>query len=720
VHAGRWPYEPAAVSAAHARVAPLALAGLVLVAFVVRVLLGRQFETPWILVDELLYSELAKSLVEHGDLLIRDLPYGNLSFLYPALIAPAWLLDSMDATYGVAKALNALAMCLAAVPVYLWARRLVSPAWALVAAGLVLLLPAYVYTGTLMTENAFFPTFVLALYAFALALERPTIATQAFALGAAALACTARFQGVVLFAIFVLAVALKVLFDRRSEPRRFTALVRPYLPSLGALAVLAVAYVGWKVSRGADLASGLGAYGGVGSVEYAKDEAARWIVRHFGELALALGVLPVAALVVLVGLALRPGLPGAAERAFVAVGVSAVLLLVAEVGVFASRFALRIEERNMIHVAPALILALVLWLDRGLPRPPILAAAAAFGSAALLLLIPLQQVLNPSILSDTFALIPLLRVDEALAGGVDNVRIAMIAGGLAAALAFLFLPRRIATVALPLALAGYFVVATNSVQGALEDYSRNLRALVPPEASWVDDRVGADTDVPYLFGSTIDPFREAVALWQLEFWNRSVGGVYSLGAPNPAGIPQLDAALDRGRGTIAATGRELAGARYVLAPSGLDVAGRPLAKDAERVLYEVDEPLRVESSTSGVYTDGWMGADATYDRFEGPAGTLTVTLSRKVWDGPDKPGDVRIEVGPLVTGADGMPSLGQPTDVRTWTIHSGSARTFRLPTPAGPFRAAVHIEPTFSPADYGGVDTRQLGAQVTFGFAADR
>jgi hypothetical protein len=128
----------------------------------------------------------------------------------------------------------------------------------------------------------------------------------------------------------------------------------------------------------------------------------------------------------------------------------------------------------------------------------------------------------------------------------------------------------------------------------------------------------------------------------------------------------------------------------------------------------------VVSTSAGVYADGWMGTAATYDRYEGPGGTLVVSLSRKNWDGPDKPGAVRIEVGPLERGPDGAPRLGRPTAVRTWTIHSGSIRRFLLPTPKAPFRAEVHIEPTFSPADYGGPDTRQLGAQVTFGFKPAR
>jgi hypothetical protein len=35
-----------------------------------------------------------------------------------------------------------------------------------------------------------------------------------------------------------------------------------------------------------------------------------------------------------------------------------------------------------------------------------------------------------------------------------------------------------------------------------------------------------------------------------------------------------------------------------------------------------------------------------------------------------------------------------------------------LPTPKPPFRLEIHTGSTFSPADFGSLDTRQLGAQV--------
>ena len=62
-------------------------------------------------------------------------------------------------------------------------------------------MPAFVFTGMLMTENAFFPAFVLATFLMALSLERPTLLRQGLLFAAIALACLVRVQAVVLFAM---------------------------------------------------------------------------------------------------------------------------------------------------------------------------------------------------------------------------------------------------------------------------------------------------------------------------------------------------------------------------------------------------------------------------------------------------------------------------------------------------------------------------------------
>ena len=92
-----------------------------------------------------------------------------------SLIAPAWrLFDAVPDAYAAAKAINAVVMSLAAIPAYFLARRLLRPPLALVVAALTVLVPSMLYTGTLMTENAFYPLFLVVALALVATLERPT------------------------------------------------------------------------------------------------------------------------------------------------------------------------------------------------------------------------------------------------------------------------------------------------------------------------------------------------------------------------------------------------------------------------------------------------------------------------------------------------------------------------------------------------------------------
>src|SRR6266545_4480973 len=123
----------------------------------------------------------------------------TVSWTYPALLAP------FARSYVAMKTVNAIAIAATAVPVFLWARRLVSPISALAAAALTLLLPSMLFSTTLMLENLFLPLFVTACLVFALALERPTLAWQVAALVTIALATATRVQGLLLVPIFALA-----------------------------------------------------------------------------------------------------------------------------------------------------------------------------------------------------------------------------------------------------------------------------------------------------------------------------------------------------------------------------------------------------------------------------------------------------------------------------------------------------------------------------------
>src|SRR4029078_2897285 len=90
----------------------------------VRLWLAWRVPTPWIMVDELIYSELAKSFAAGGHFLFRGHPTATrFGFVSPVLISPAWASSrNVPHAYAAAKAINCLVMSLAAVPAYLSAR----------------------------------------------------------------------------------------------------------------------------------------------------------------------------------------------------------------------------------------------------------------------------------------------------------------------------------------------------------------------------------------------------------------------------------------------------------------------------------------------------------------------------------------------------------------------------------------------------------------------
>ena len=72
--------------------------------------------SPWIMVDEVIFSEQARSIAHHGNLDVRGQSYGVFSLVYPLLIAPAWLFSSGKEAYEIAKGINAALVTLGAVP----------------------------------------------------------------------------------------------------------------------------------------------------------------------------------------------------------------------------------------------------------------------------------------------------------------------------------------------------------------------------------------------------------------------------------------------------------------------------------------------------------------------------------------------------------------------------------------------------------------------------
>jgi hypothetical protein len=495
--------------------------------------------------------------------------------------------------YAAAKAINAVLMSLAALPTYLLARRLVSQPLALLAALLAVAVPSMVYTGTLMTENAFYPLFLTCVWLLVLVLERPAPALQVAVLAAAGLAFLTRAQAVALLPAIALAPPLFLRYRR--APWRALAAWR-WLYGLLAAGVVAALVV--QAVRGRPV---LGAYQAATGGDYSAGSSLRWLLYHLGELSLYVGVVPLAAFALLVRLA--PRLPRELQ-AFVAAALPVSVLLVVEVAVFASVQVQRIEERNMFYVAPLLLVALLAWIEVGMPRPRA-AAVVTVAAVGLVGAVPYAGLINGNAAADTLAFLPLWTLQDTVIT-LDEVAAVAVVGAIVLGAAFLLVPRRLALV-LPAAVLAWFAltlaaIETNAHGGihqlSLQALFGGTTKLAHPD--WIDRRVGPGAQVAFVWSG--DEERK-FSLWTNEFFNRSIGPVYDLGAAAPGGLPSTPVRVDPATGLV----RGARPATYALTDTSVPIDGQQIGADPRRglVLYRMDGPLRVAYRTSGVYPDGW-------------------------------------------------------------------------------------------------------------------
>ena len=269
------------------------LGGLVLVSAVVRFWAGSRIPGLWIMPDEAVYASLGQNLWRSLELSIFGGPTGLYSLVYPLVAGLPLAYGDLERGYAILKAWQALVMSLAAVPVYLWGRRLAGERWALVAAALTLLIPGLLYSGLVMTEVAFLPVAVLAAWAMARALEEPTGRRQALLVGAIALAAATRLQALVLFPALLTALALEAWFQRSRTP------IRRFAPTLAGLAGVGLLWAVYRLHSGGPWQRLLGSYEAATSAPWDPEKIARFLAYHLADTMMLVGAVPLCALVLL-------------------------------------------------------------------------------------------------------------------------------------------------------------------------------------------------------------------------------------------------------------------------------------------------------------------------------------------------------------------------------------------------------------------------------------
>jgi hypothetical protein len=647
----------------------LVVACLVVLSSVLRFLAARRIATPWIAPDEMVYALLGRSLWAHGSLSILGGPTPFYSFVYPAFVGVPLSIGSMQAGYTALKAVQALTMSLAAVPVYLWGRSLMRPWWAVVAAGLTLAIPGLAYSGLVMSEVVFYPLLVVAAWAAARALAEPTPRRQAVFIAVALVLVATRLQALVLVFAVPTAAVVEALLAR--QLRRLTR--------LWPLAAASAVGAGFLLVRGS---AGLGGYAAAAG-HYDAGEAAKYVAYHGAALLLLCGVLPVCALAIQLVAAAR-WVEAAQVRAFLAVTASLAVWSVVEVGVFASEHAGRIEERDLLGLAPLLFLGFALWLDRGAPRTYLIAATTALAAAGLLMALPYKRFVTPAAAPDSFTFAATLRVLQTHPSLDPLVLIGLPAAVLATLSALL--PRRLLAATAPLLIVALIAASVGASQEVRREAAQRRQLLVGSDPSWIDHALAAHrTSAPVAFVYTGNP--DFTAAWAAAFWNRDLSRIYR--PPQlPVGGPLVQHILRVGDDGVLRSDRHPLPDRYLvvsssgnLPPVGDQVATTELTNGAGATqtlgLWQVKRPARVLMQKLGFQPNGDIYHTGIVRVYNCARGSFTATLLGKTTER-------------IVLALNG-------TTVRTISLRPGQAKTEIIqghPEPGSSRRCTLTITPT--------------------------
>ncbi len=596
-----------------------ALAALVLVSTALRTWAALEVPVPWIAPDEMVYGLLGRSLYLHGSLTILGGPTAYYSFLTPVLAGFPLSAFGLHTGYDVLKGLQGFTMSLAAVPVYLWSRSLVSRRSAFLAAALTVAIPGLAYSGLVMTEVLFYPLLAVAAWAGAEAIAGPKLRTQGLLVLAVLAASATRVQAIVLLP----ALATAVLVDA-ALARSWTK-VRRLWPAASGLALLVAGWLAWRLGSGSGT---LGGYEVVASTSYSVGQAAHYVLYHAASLLILCGLFPVAGIVLLLIHGLRRSEPDPRVRAYLAVAFSFSAWLVVEVGVFASRYSDRIVERNLIGLAPVLFVGLVVWLERGPVGGYVERSAVGLGAAAILLLLPVKTFVNVFGTHDAMTLIPLYRLSTSTSLDTAAQVYAAVAGALALVVAFA--PRRQLRLAMPVVLVVAFALASVVSSRFVAQQARAQQlSFLGPDPSWADD-AGAKRAAYLYDGETSWP-----GVWETLFWNARVDRVYDLGdvqVPGPIPQTQIEVQED-GSVTGLPAGRKKA--KYAVASTWIELAGRRVAQVAQQgltqaglTLWKLDGTLRVRSRFFGLQPNGdiYGPTTGTLVAYDCGTGAFRITL----------------------------------------------------------------------------------------------
>ena len=318
--------------------------------------------TPWLFTDELELTQLSRSIATTGHAARRGTPHSADS-LYTYLTAPVWLIHDVAKAYSSIKYLDVFVMASVVFPTYFLARLVVGRGPALFAAAAAAAIPSLAYSSYIVEETLAYPYAALCFFLIAKALVEGRRARRPYgwaisAVIASAIAPAVRGELVVVPIALAFALLFAVWSSEWARRRRTTWSAGDWLGVI-TLAFGAIFVISAVASHHSQQWYGI--------TTYYKQRIlvmGNWAA---GSLAIGIGVIPFIGGIA--ALFRAPGEERSRElRMFRSVSLAGLVAVGMYTGMKAAylstQFATRVEERNLIYVAPLLLVGTALLLDR--------------------------------------------------------------------------------------------------------------------------------------------------------------------------------------------------------------------------------------------------------------------------------------------------------------------------------------------------------------------
>jgi hypothetical protein len=687
--------------------------------------------TPWLFGDELELSQLSRSVADTGRAARRGAAHSPDS-VYTYLTAPLWLIKDVAGAYAGIKYLDVFVMTSVVFPTYLLARMIVGRRAALFAAAGAGTLPSLAYSSWIVEETLAYPYAAWSFYFIAKAIvarrgphgRRWAVIATLVALAGVGV----RGELVILPIVLAFAAGFAAWSSERARARRARWSIGDWI------GVVLLLFGGIFAISGLLSRHSQEWYSVTTLYKHRSIIMGNWAA---GALAIGMGIIPFVA-----GLAALFRLPGEQPsrelRAMRSTAAAAVvgfgLYTALKASYLSTVFETRVEERNLIYVAPLLFVLTALVLERRRVNIDALIVSTAYAAYlvgyALYHVVRAPYEMGVQLYSDALGFSILQQANRYISLDTTQARLLLV-GVLAIGVALLLASGRLATngraaagvaTVLALLIVGWNITGEIAAAAGNVSISRQLGKTLGRPFNWVDAATGGKPTV-YIGQGEADHNPE----WLIEFWNRSITTVSSLDGtvqgPGPAGGPNLTV-----NGTLVWARQYEYGVEDWPC---VDLAGRIAQTHGYSAggttrswrLIALAHPNRLRSMCTGLYPDGWTGAsDAAYFRFaQGKPGWLRVLVSRRFWSGPSDPSPVHVIVGGLVIDAHHEPILGAVTKTLNTTIDSKQTKVCWIRTPGARFAAHLVVDKKFVPHDItGALDVRTLGVETDFSFFATR